>query len=294
MTARRTPEVSLGMPAYNSAGTIRSAIECLLGQDFQDLELIISDNASTDDTWSIVQEYASRDRRVVAVRQPRNLGANGNYCAVFRAAQGRYFKWASSNDWCAPRFISLCAAHLARNPDAVLVAPRTKLFAEDVADGTDYAHDLAFEHSDAVERFKDVLQRLRLNNVMNGLIRTAALRRTRLIEHYPGSDVVLVAHLALLGKILLLDEHLFGRRMDKQTATSLMTPEQVQRHHYPQRTSRSLFPTWRNSFGGARAVLSVDLRISDRLRGLAWVARQFHWRSTDLRQDVVDAIRYLR
>lgn len=286
------PAVSIGMPAYNSARTIRSAIDSLLGQSFQDLELIISDNASTDDTWSIIQEYAHSDRRVVALRQPCNIGANGNYSTVVRAARGRYFKWASSNDWCAPDFVARCVTYLENHADTVLAAPRTRLFQDTPDVYTDYDCDVAFDDEDAVVRFVRVGSSLALNNVLNGVVRTAVLRRTRLIEHYPGADIVLVGHLALLGKIALLDERLFYRRMDRETATRLMSAEAVHRHHYPRRSLRSLFPAWRLAAGWARAALASDLSIRDLARALSRVVRITYWSSEELRRDFVDALRY--
>lgn len=287
------PAVSIGMPAYNAARTIRSAIDSLLAQSFDDLELIVSDNASTDETWSIIEEYARLDRRVVPLRQPHNIGANGNYSAVVRLARGRYFKWASSNDWCAPHFVARCVAHLERHADTVLVAPRTRLFENTPDTYVDYDRDQAFDDEDAVARFVRVGSSLALNNVLNGVVRTDALRRTRLIEHYPGADIVLVGHLALLGKIVLLDEPLFYRRMDSFTATRLMSAEAVHRHHYPRNSLRSLFPAWRLAAGWATAALASGLSVVDSARALSHVARMTHWMSAELRLDLANALRYL-
>lgn len=292
MSVRQAPLVTVGMPAYNSARTIRESIDCILGQDLSDLELVISDNNSNDDTWEIVQSYAIRDQRVVAMRQRTNIGANGNYTAVFQAARGRYFKWASSNDWCAPDFLRRCVQMLDARPDAVLVAPRTRLFTNTLEDGTDYPDDFAFECDDAVRRFTEATTLLRLNNVLNGVIRSDALRRTRLIEHYRGADVVLVGHLTLLGKILLLESHLFGRRMDPSTATPMMSDEGIQRHHYPARTWRSVLPGLRHAIGCIQAVAATDLSLHDRLRALGWIARLVRWRGPSLRAELVDALRY--
>ncbi len=291
MNRNATPAVSVGMPAYNSAATIRAAVECLLAQGFADFELIISDNASTDRTWTIIEEYAGRDPRVRGIRQPRNIGANGNYSAVFRAARGRYFKWASSNDWCAPEFLGRCVDHLDSHPDTVLVAPRTRIFQGDISNWQDYPKDIAFEQADPVERFKAVAGSLALNNVINGLVRTAALRRTRLIDHYPGADVVLVGHLALLGRIALLEAPLFYRRLDRETATSLMSSDAVHRHHYPTQTARSLFPAWRFAMGWARAAASAGLSAPDTARALAWTLRMAWWDNAGLRHDLLTVLR---
>lgn len=284
------PLVSIGMPAYNAELTIRGSIECLLEQTLSNFEFVISDNASTDGTWAVIEEFARRDARIVAIRQPENIGANGNYTAVFRKARAPFFKWASSNDWCAAQFLEHCVARLEAHPDAVLVAPRTRLFSGSPDKFTEYDRDIAFEQAGPVERFMAVDRSLALNNVLNGVARTAALARTRLIEHYVGADVVLVSHLALLGKIELLDQPMFYRRMDLETATKLMSEEAVHRHHYPARTLRALFPAWRRAGGRLRAVFSSGLSSADALSALAWTLRSTYWTAPAMGRDMVDAI----
>lgn len=282
--------VSIGMPAYNSENTIAESIDSLLAQDFEDFELIVSDNASTDRTWEIVQSYAARDSRVRPIRQTENIGANRNYTAVVDAARGEYFKWASSNDLCAPQFLSRCITYLRVHPDAVVAAPRTRLFDSDFAGAPPYEGDCSFDDPDPVRRFIDVNTRMRLNNVLNGVIRTDTLRSTRLIEHYRGADTVLVSHLALLGKIVLLEEPLFGRRMDARTATRLMSNEEVERHHYPRRTLRALFPSWRHGYALARVSATAPLAPGMRWRALAHVLRMLYWSRAQLRREILDAV----
>ena len=287
---RPAPRVSVGMPAYNAEATIGTAIESILDQTLGDFELIISDNASNDGTWQIIQAFERRDPRVVGIRQPVNLGANGNYSALFRQASAPYFKWASSNDWCAPRLLEDCVAVLDAHQDTVLVAPLTRLFETSLSDFSEYNGDVAFDQANPVERFTAVCQRLALNNVMNGVVRTAALARTRLIEHYVGADVVLVAHLALLGKVELLDQPMFYRRMAKETATRLMSPEDLRRHHYPVWSRRALFPAWRRVGGWLHAVLSSGLSMRDTLKALSFALRYTYWTAPALGRDLVDAV----
>jgi glycosyltransferase involved in cell wall biosynthesis len=291
MAHRPPPVVSIGMPAYNSERTIRAAIESLQAQTFGDFELIISDNASTDGTWAIVEELAARDPRIRGLRQDRNIGANSNYSAVALAARGKYFKWASSNDWCAPAFLQRCVETLEVDSGVVLVAPRTRLFEADVLTWTDYSGDIACTQANAADRFIHVGTSLALNNVVNGVVRLDALRRTRLVEHYPGADVVLVGHLALLGRIVLLDEALFYRRMDSATATRMMSELAVHRHHYPVTTLRALFPTWRFAWGWARVAFAVRLPRDDALRALYWAMRNAYWNRAKLGRDLVDLVR---
>jgi glycosyltransferase involved in cell wall biosynthesis len=288
----RAPLVSIGMPAYNSAATLRYAVDSLLAQTFVDFELVISDNASTDATWSIIADYMQRDARVRGIRQPDNIGANANYSAVFRAARGKYFKWASSNDWCAPTLLQRCVDVLDSEPGTVLAAPGTRLFEKDIAEFVDYPDKVACTQDDPVERFAHVDTHLALNNTINGLVRAEALRRTSLVEHYPGADVVLVGHLALLGRIKLLPEPLFYRRMDEATATRMMNARALHRHHYPVSTWRSVLPAWRLAWGWTRAAFSAHLSHTDKARALLWVVRRTYWKRAQLGRDLLDVLRY--
>jgi glycosyltransferase involved in cell wall biosynthesis len=92
------PKVSIGMPVYNGAPFIREALESLINQTYTNFELIISDNASTDQTGIICQEYAGRDSRIRYVLQNENLGAISNFQFVLDEAAGKYFMWAAADD----------------------------------------------------------------------------------------------------------------------------------------------------------------------------------------------------
>jgi len=280
------PRVSIGMPAYNSEATIAESLECLLAQTYTDFELVVSDNASSDGTEEIVREYARRDRRIRPIRQNKNIGANGNYSEVVRQARGTYFKWASSNDWCDPRFLELCVAVLDQRADVVIAAPRTRIFESDPSVAVDYQYDIDLQGEDPVDRLRQVIMKWQLNNIINGLIRMSALQQTRLIEHYPGADVVLMGHLALLGKIALLPEPLFYRRMDQATATFLMGEDAVKRHHYPEATFRSLFPAWRRQAAWLKAAFSAPLSVADRARAMHILLRHGYWDKHNLLQDI--------
>jgi len=101
----RVPQVSIGMPVYNDERFIRDALDSLLGQTFTDFELIVSDNASTDRTPEICQEYVAKDRRIRYIRQLQNKGQSGNFNLLFQEARGEYFMWAASDDRWDKRFI---------------------------------------------------------------------------------------------------------------------------------------------------------------------------------------------
>jgi len=92
------PMVSIGMPVFNGEAFLCEAIDSLLEQTFTDFELVISDNASTDETQSICRKYASRDSRIRYIRQPENQGALANFQYVLDNSNGQYFMWAAADD----------------------------------------------------------------------------------------------------------------------------------------------------------------------------------------------------
>jgi len=114
-------KVSIGMPVYNGAVYIREALDSLLVQSFENFELIISDNASTDDTQSICEEYVRSDPRIRYVRQKKNLGAAKNFHYVLDLAKSDYFMWAAADDYWMPTFIEECLILLRDNKNIQFV-----------------------------------------------------------------------------------------------------------------------------------------------------------------------------
>ena len=106
------PLVSIGLPVFNGAQFIRAGIESLLAQECADFELIISNNASTDETESICREFAARDHRVRVISQARNIGAIPNFGAVLGEARGEFFMWAAADDRWHPQFIARLVSEL--------------------------------------------------------------------------------------------------------------------------------------------------------------------------------------
>jgi glycosyltransferase involved in cell wall biosynthesis len=92
------PTVSIGLPVYNGEKYLRQSLESLLGQSFKDIDLIISDNASTDGTSVICQEFANKDERVRYFRHSINRGPVWNFNFVLQRAKGTYFMWAAHDD----------------------------------------------------------------------------------------------------------------------------------------------------------------------------------------------------
>ena len=118
------PVISVCLPVYNGGSFLEETIESILGQTFTDLELIISDNASTDDTEKICCRFAERDSRIRYFHNPENLGAARNFNITFELARGRYVKWQGHDDPIPPDFLEHCVAVLDNDPSVVLAYGR--------------------------------------------------------------------------------------------------------------------------------------------------------------------------
>ena len=175
-----TPLVSIGLPVYNGERFLAQALDSLLGQTLQDFELIISDNASTDGTADICLDYAARDARIRYIRQPSNIGAPRNWNFVALEARGRYFKWASADDFCDPRMLEKCVAVLSADPSVVLCYGRACIVDEETGEHRPFAHDFSAVDPRPSERFKTVFRSLVLKQRAQGVIRLDVLRRTSL------------------------------------------------------------------------------------------------------------------
>src|SRR5579862_7896404 len=106
----RNPLVTVGIPTFNRLETLQRAVKSVLAQDYPNLELVISDNASTDGTLAWLQKIAAEDSRVRYFRQSSNLGATANMNSVLRRARGSLCMLMGDDDWLEPSYVSRCAA----------------------------------------------------------------------------------------------------------------------------------------------------------------------------------------
>lgn len=237
----KTPRVSIGLPVRNGQRFIRQALDSLLAQTFTDFELIICDNASTDDTESICREYAARDPRVRYVRNATNLGPALNYNKTFDLARGQYFRWHAHDDMCTPDYLQKCVELLDRDPSVVLAYPETLIVDENGQPLEEYRFHPATDSSDVAARFSSlVLVNHRAHRACEifGLMRASALRETPLQGSYARGDSVLLVRLALLGRFVEIGQRLFLSR--SHSSQSMQTLPSAPRAS----GSRSLLSRW--------------------------------------------------
>src|SRR5689334_3512409 len=106
------PLVSIGLPTYNRVARLERAVKFILAQDYPNIELVISDNASADDTPALCRRLAEADRRVRYLRQQTNVGPTANYAAALAAASGDVYMATADDDWLAPNYVGNCLTAL--------------------------------------------------------------------------------------------------------------------------------------------------------------------------------------
>lgn len=100
------PRLSVLVPTYNREKYLEQCVRSVLDQDFKDLEVIISDNASTDNTWDIAQALAKEDKRVKVYQNENNIGPVGNWKRCLDESKGSFIHWLWSDDWVEPGIYS--------------------------------------------------------------------------------------------------------------------------------------------------------------------------------------------
>ena len=217
------PKLSIGLPVYNGEKFLKKCLDSLLAQTFSDFELIISDNASTDNTEAICRTYAAQDQRIRYYRNQTNIGCACNFNRVFELSNSEYFKWAAYDDLHAPDFIEKCMDVLEKDPTYILCHSHTYFIDEQGEFLQNYDIKLNTNSLKAHQRFHELLTK-HLCYQMYGVIRSSALKKIPPMGGYGNADGILLLRLGMLGKFYELPEYLFFARIHPQQSLSMFFP----------------------------------------------------------------------
>jgi len=258
--------LSIGLPVYNGEVFLTESMNSILRQDFGDFELIVSDNASTDGTRAIVEVFALQDPRVRYFRSETNVGAAANFNRAFREAAAPLFKWACADDVLADGFLSAAVAETDRHPDIVVCYGRTTLVDEDGRPLSAFDQGLDLRDRDVASRFKAATNRMGLLHVLQGVMRTGALRTTGLMGSFPGSDEALVVELSLRGPIHEISCPMLFRRIHDSAASAGTTIGERQEHLDPRTRGRLSLWYWRHSIEHLKGIGRAPLPLTTKAR----------------------------
>ncbi|MHC5908387.1 glycosyltransferase family 2 protein [Streptomyces sp. S6] len=221
------PRLSIGLPVYNGEEYLAESFDALLGQTYEDFELIVSDNASADGTEDICRRYAAKDSRIRYLRLPRNIGATPNHNLVFTESRGELFKWASHDDLYGRDLLRLCVDALDERPEMILAHSAQAVIDGDGKVTVPYEYTLATDSPSAPERFRSLLFEPGGDDFY-GVLRADVLRRVKPLDSYHHADRTFVAEIALHGPFHQVPELLYFRR-DHPTRAERANPSKRSR-----------------------------------------------------------------
>ncbi len=259
------PLVTIGMPVYNEGRFLEHALESLRNQDYENIRILISDNASTDETGEIGSRAASADERVTYSRADHDFGPAANFRRVQAMAAGKYFMWAAGHDEWSENLVSESVAKLESNENAAIAFASSYWIEE-----TEPRCERAVGYSDT--RGMDPMARFFTvfwgnMHPMLGVMRLDYLRRTRGLQTFVGADLVLLSELALMGHFVHVPRAWWHRREPRAQESHR---ERMQRYADKEcgQTNSWLdrrFRLWRLPLGLIRAVWSARISWMKRL-----------------------------
>lgn len=216
-----SPLVSIGVALFNDEKWIRRTLDSIVMQQHQNLEIILSDDCSSDGTANICKEYAGRDNRIKFIQLHKNIGALRNHELVFNLSNGDYFMWSNGHDFITTNYISSCLKSLVSDPSLSLCCGKTLKFD---LDGNEQivSHELLDTRGlPIVESFKTVFLSVIKNACLfYGLFLSDVLRKSGLHRKTMGGDLILINEIGLLGNIVQRDDAIYHRQQVRKSATA--------------------------------------------------------------------------
>jgi glycosyltransferase involved in cell wall biosynthesis len=281
------PRVSIGLPVYNGEQYLAETLDSLLAQTYDDFELIICDNGSTDGTEAICRDYAARYAHIRYERHEQNRGAAWNFNRTFALARGEFFKWTAADDLCAPTFLERCVQVLDQDPGVAVAFSRCQEIDDRGAVTKSYPSMAELGSPNLFRRFTAAIVGPQPFIPVFGLIRRDTLARTKLIGKYSGSDRPLIGELALRGRLYEIPEFLFFYRVHPQQSWGAGKSHHEQQSWYdPGRLRKITFPHWRLLFEHEHSIWRAPLRLDERIRLhgsiLLWIRRKWRFLANNL------------
>jgi hypothetical protein len=263
--------ITVGLPVHNSESMVAGAIESVLQQDVPDVRVLVADNASTDLTEDVCREIAARDSRVRYVRHPVDIGMIPNFRWLADTADGEWFAWLSADDRMLTGFLRACVDALERDPGVLLAM--TRLADVDLDDAASrpvpVVQPLATDAPVASVRFRGLMGDHQCLPQF-GVYRLSVLRRIRPYSWTAEGDRVLLAELALRGRIVEIPEVLYHRGIHSAQSMQVRSSTERLALMYPPKAGAIPFPAWRLGGELARAVWEAPLSAAE--KAVCWMS----------------------
>jgi glycosyltransferase involved in cell wall biosynthesis len=196
------PLVSIGVPTYNRNIGILKTLDSIWQQKYPNLEIIISDNCSTDNTPEVIESLVKEHPDIKHYRQESNVGMIPNFEFVRRKATGKYFMWVADDDRLEPGILDKYVSFLEKNPEYSIVSGEVRYWLDDVPDFHEKGFN--FEQNSQILRVVGYYFKVIYGGMVHGMMRRELTERVKM-RKIIGNDYHFVANLAYLGKIKNFD-----------------------------------------------------------------------------------------
>ena len=216
----RFPLITIAIPVFNGQSGIKNALESAKQQSYPNLEIIVSDNNSSDSTYEILTTLSNKDPRIKLYKRKHTVSAGQNFRELVYKARGEYFFWLSHDDTIEANFILDTFSKIYTDPNIIGCCSNVKFFTTEgieISDWTRSFTNIRAMSENVAKRISQVFQRIGWYAIYS-LWRTSILKKSKILlinEYHHGFDVVFIAEMLRYGKLERVDTHLFNYTVDR-------------------------------------------------------------------------------
>jgi len=253
--------VSICIPTYNRLEKLKRAVSSLNCQNYENFEILISDNCSEDGTEYFCRQLQAQDSRVKYFRHESNIGPTPNFEFVRKQARGEYFLWLGDDDFLTPNYVSECVKKLESDASLILVSGIGAYHRGDL-ETTHYGNIIQLSNRWSFLRIVKYLWMVQENSIFCGLYRTDSVMSCTL-PNILGGDWAWLSSVAMHGRVCVLSQVYVHREFGDSSSASFARLVKIYG-----------FPLWASNYPGIAIALGIStyfrtLRTAN--GGWAWI-----------------------
>ena len=195
------PLVSIGIPLYNCEDRVVNLLNFFLEQSYKNIEIIISDNCSTDKTFDIIKQKYGNNNKIKIYNQTTNIGATNNFNFVLEKSIGKYFMWAAYDDEWNFDYIKNGIEQLEKNEDCVTLTGITKIYDKQKILRVKYSEHYKLDGS-RNERLKNFLRYNYSDHLIYGIHRLEIIKNIKFSNNFFSPEILFLFNILCHGKII--------------------------------------------------------------------------------------------
>lgn len=204
------PLVTIGIPTFNRSQFLKQTLQSAATQDYPNIEIIISDNASTDTTSEICTLFCANNENFKYHRHSLNCGGTENFNTVLKLATGSYFMWLGDDDWIDHNYVSECMKIFSLYTDVAVVAGNVKYYG--VNDQFLYTGiKMNFLYENNKKRVSEYFLKVKHNGIFYGIMPTDLMIKSK-FKNVMGGDILFMSSILFNGKGFTIDSSCAHRR----------------------------------------------------------------------------------